>query len=132
MIFGLGTDIVSIARIEAALSRTPALASRILTPTEYSLFETSKQPARFLAKHFAAKEATVKALGTGIGRGVGWQQLQVDKEEYGRPVLHLSGKAADIANRLGITAWHLSYSDEVDYVVAQVIAEANDAPYRLR
>lgn len=125
MIFGLGTDIVAITRIQAALERTPALANRILTSNELAEFTQSKQPARFLAKRFAAKEAAVKALGTGIGRGVSWQQLQIDKNEQGRPLLIISGRADEIARSLGITRWHLSYSDEIDYVVAQVIAESN-------
>lgn len=124
MIIGLGTDIVAVARIEAALERTPALAERILTPIELDEWSSSSQQARFLAKRFAAKEAAVKALGTGIGRGVGWQQFEVSKNELGRPLIQLSGRAAEIAQELGATHWHLSYSDEVDYVVAQVIAES--------
>ncbi|MFC6671689.1 holo-ACP synthase [Marinobacterium aestuariivivens] len=69
MILGIGTDLVQIDRIASALARTPALAQRVLTPAEQSGFEASRDPARFLAKRFAAKEAAVKALGTGIGRG---------------------------------------------------------------
>lgn len=124
MIIGLGTDIVAISRIEAALERTPKLAERVLTPTELNEWQSSKQPARFLAKRFAAKEAAVKALGTGIGRGVGWQQLEVSKNELGKPLLCVSGTAAEIAADLGVAHWHLSYSDEMEYVVAQVIAES--------
>lgn len=124
MIVGLGTDIVAVSRIEAALERTPKLAERILTPTELEQWRDSKQPARFLAKRFAAKEAAVKALGTGIGRGVGWQQLEVGKSELGKPFIQLTGAAAQIAEQLGATHWHLSYSDELEYVVAQVIAES--------
>ena len=123
MILGLGTDIVAIARIAAALERTPGLAKRILTPVELEQFNASSEPERFLAKRFAAKEAGVKALGTGIGNGVGWQHLEVSHNEMGRPLLSVSATAAERAEELGITHWHLSYSDEVDYVVAQVIAE---------
>lgn len=123
MIIGLGTDIVAIARIAKALERTPALAQRILTQTELEQFAVSTQPERFLAKRFAAKEAAVKALGTGIGNGVGWQHVEISHNELGRPLLSISSTAAQIAEQLGITHWHLSYSDETDYVVAQVIAE---------
>jgi len=123
MIAGLGTDIVEIARIEAALERTPRLAQRILTDAELVQFRQSNTPARFLAKRFAAKEAAVKALGTGIGQGVGWHQLSVYHADGGRPLLALSGRAAEIATGLDITDWHLSYSDERCYVVATVIAE---------
>ena len=123
MILGVGTDIVEIARIAKALERTPALAQRILTQRELDQWQTSGQPERFLAKRFAAKEAGVKALGTGIGNGVSWQHLEVHHNALGRPELELNAKAAEIAETLGITHWHLSYSDERDYVVAQVIAE---------
>lgn len=123
MILGVGTDIVSIARIAAAIDRTPALAQRILTAAELEQFNASSQPVRFLAKRFAAKEAGVKALGTGIGNGVGWQHLEVNHNEFGRPLLTVSLRAAELAAEIGITHWHLSYSDESDYVVAQVIAE---------
>lgn len=124
MIAGLGTDIVEIARIESALERSPKLAERILTPQEREQFERSKDPARFLAKRFSAKEAAVKALGTGIGRGIGWQQFRIDHHESGRPLLVLSGRAAEIASSRSINVWHLSYSDERHYVIATVIAES--------
>lgn len=123
MILGLGTDICEVARIEAALSRRATLARRILTGDEYSLFERSSEPARFLAKRFAAKEAAVKALGTGIGRGVGWQHVEITKDNLGRPLLNFCDTAAEIASSRGIKHWHLSYSDERHYVVATVIAE---------
>lgn len=123
MIAGLGTDIVEIARIEAALERTPRLAQRILTAAELVHFEQSNMPARFLAKRFAAKEAAVKALGTGIGRGVGWHQISIYHADSGKPLLELNGQAAEIAKTLNIAGWHLSYSDEQHYVVATVIAE---------
>lgn len=124
MIFGLGVDIVQISRIDKALERTPALAQRILTVQEQLQLTQTKDAARFLAKRFAAKEAVVKALGTGIAKGVGWQQIQIDKTPAGRPLVVLSGYAEVYANQLGIRAWHLSYSDEKEYVVATAIAES--------
>ncbi|WP_432696482.1 holo-ACP synthase [Marinobacterium sp. YM272] len=123
MIIGLGTDLCEIERIEAALARRATLARRILTAAELDLFQVASDPARFLAKRFAAKEAAVKALGTGIGRGVSWHHLCIEKTEAGRPLLRLSGTAAEIARDLGIQHWHLSYSDERHYVVAMVVAE---------
>lgn len=125
MIAGLGTDIVEIARIERSLERTPRLAARILTPEELDGFESSAQPARFLAKRFAAKEACVKALGTGIGHGVGWQQISIHHDSMGKPELSLDGEARRLSESRGITHWFLSYSDEQHYVVASVIAEIN-------
>lgn len=123
MILGVGTDILQISRIGQALERTPKLAERILTSSEQTLFSADKQPARFLAKRFAAKEAVTKALGTGIGRGVSWHHIEIDKDELGRPLVVLNGGAADRASELGITNIQISYSDEKEYIVAFVVAE---------
>lgn len=124
MILGLGTDIVEIIRVKSALERTPKFASRILAPEELSEYEQQRFPERYLAKRFAVKEAVAKALGTGIGRGVGWHHIRVERSESGQPKLLLTEGAKRVADQLGITHWHLSYSDEQQYVVAQVIAEA--------
>ncbi len=124
MIVSLGTDIVEISRVEAALERTPKLAARILDETEFVQFQAQRFPARFLAKRFAVKEAVAKALGTGIGRGVSWHHIHVERSGSGKPELRLSGGAKAVADQLGVSHWHLSYSDEREYVVAQVIAEA--------
>lgn len=123
MIIGIGTDLLEIARMEAALARTPRLSERILTPWEREAYARSRDQARFLAKRFAAKEAAAKALGTGIGRGVSWQHLEVGHDANGRPLLRAFGGALAAAQRQGITRWHLSYSDERGYVSAFVIAE---------
>jgi len=123
MIFGIGTDILQISRIESSLARTPRLPERILTPTELEKFRASRQPAVFLAKRFAAKEAAVKALGTGIGRGISWQHFETSHDDWGKPLLTLNGAAQARAEQRGIAAMHLSYSDEQEYVVAFVIAE---------
>ncbi|MBP0048383.1 holo-ACP synthase [Marinobacterium sp. AK62] len=123
MIIGIGTDLLEIARVEAALTRTPRLSERILTPKEWQAFATATQPARFLAKRFAAKEAAAKALGTGIGRGVSWQHMEVGHDDSGRPLMTLSGGALEVATALGVQQLHLSYSDEREYVSAFVIAE---------
>lgn len=125
MIIGLGTDIAEIERIEKVLGRSgDALAKRLLTPQELTAFAEHKQPARFLAKRFAAKEAAVKALGTGIAQGVSFQHFTITHDELGKPLLQVSGVAKEIANRRGICHWHLSISDEKHYAMATVIAEA--------
>ncbi len=123
MIAGIGTDLVQIDRIAAALARTPGLARRILRPEELAGFSASRDQARYLAKRFAAKEAAVKALGTGIGRGVSWQHLEVGHDALGKPGLQLSEGAQARALELGISRLHLSYSDEQQWVVAFVVAE---------
>lgn len=123
MILGVGTDILQIARIEQSLQRTPKLAERILTTEELELFAEDSRQALFLAKRFAAKEAVSKALGTGIGRGVSWHHIHIDKDEYGRPLVTLVEGAKERATSLGITNLQLSYSDEREYIVAFAVAE---------
>jgi len=123
MIKGIGTDILKVARIEKALLRTPKLAQRILTASELEEFQLSSEPARFLAKRFAAKEAVVKALGTGIRNGIGWQQIEIHKDALGKPLVKLLGGALDRANQMSIDSAFISYSDEKEYVVAMVVLE---------
>lgn len=125
MIFGVGTDIMQISRMRAALSRTPALKQRILTPTEQDACNNASDPDLFMAKRFAAKEAVVKALGTGIGRGVGWQHIEVTHSPAGQPEVLLSGGAKQLSVDVGLSNIHLSYSDEKDYIVAFAVAEKN-------
>ena len=125
MIIGVGTDVLQIERMRKALLRTPKLADRILTPSELELCTSTTDPALFLAKRFAAKEAIAKALGTGIGRGVSWQHMEISKDSYGRPLVELYLGAAARAEELSIDSLQLSYSDEKEYVVAFVIAESN-------
>ncbi len=123
MIKGIGTDIIQIQRVRRALARSKRLPERVLTTEELAQFHASSRPELFFAKRFAAKEAAVKALGTGIGRGVGWQHLQVTHDSWGKPALRLSGGAAARAEAMQIQVLHLSYSDEQEYVVAFVVAE---------
>lgn len=123
MIKGIGTDLLEIARIEKALGRSEKIARRILTDNELAEFSQSTQAARYLAKRFAAKEALVKALGTGIGNGVGWQHIEITKDALGKPLITLNSGALDRANLLGAQHYHLSYSDERDFIVAMVVIE---------
>lgn len=123
-LIGLGTDIVQIDRIEAGLSRSKKLAERVLTSNELAVFLSHAQPARFLAKRFAAKEAAVKALGTGIGNGVGWQHIEVTNNEYGAPGLVFCDTFAKLCEQRGVTHAHLSIADEQAYAVATVVLES--------
>ncbi|UPW17426.1 holo-ACP synthase [Agarivorans sp. TSD2052] len=121
-IVGLGTDIVRVARI-AESKQFSGLAKRVLTPTEMQRFEGHSSAARFLAKRFAAKEAAAKALGTGIAKGVGFQQIEVSNDPLGKPILIFSGAALALAEQLGVSKQFISISDERDYAVATVILE---------
>ncbi|MEQ8800470.1 holo-ACP synthase [Haliea sp.] len=115
----LGTDILEVVRVEAVVARLgDKFVRRILTLAEQGEYAASQQPVRLLAKRFAAKEAIAKALGTGIGRGVSWQDIEVRHDVHGAPLVHLSGGAAEVLKRRGGTAMLLSLADEQAYVVA--------------
>ena len=111
MILGLGSDIVDIRRIEAAIVRHgERFLDRVFTPVELAKAErrTERIRAATFAKRFAAKEAAAKALGTGISQGVNWLEIEVVREPGGRPTLSFHGRAADFAQRLGVTRSALS------------------------
>lgn len=123
-IVGLGTDIVEIARIEKSIAKnTDSLAKRILTSSEYELYQQKNNKASFLAKRFAAKEAAAKALGTGIAAGITLQDFSISNNEQGKPEMLLSGVADELAKKLGVTSILLSISDERHYAVATVLLQ---------
>ncbi|MBE9540405.1 MAG: holo-ACP synthase [Proteobacteria bacterium] len=118
-VIAVGTDILKIDRIESVLERLgDKFVNRILTETERAEYKSSAQPARLLAKRFAAKEAVAKALGTGIGRGVSWQDIQLVHNDSGAPQIQLSGGALRVATERGGRRVEISLADEIDYVVA--------------
>jgi holo-[acyl-carrier protein] synthase len=118
-LLAIGTDILQIDRIEKVLSRLgERFVQRILTREERQEYARSQQPARLLAKRFAAKEAIAKSLGTGIGRGVSWQDIQIEHDANGAPLVRLSGGALRAAQARGGASVQVSLADERDYVVA--------------
>ncbi|MDP4651667.1 MAG: holo-ACP synthase [Haliea sp.] len=120
----LGTDILEIQRIAAVVERLgERFVRRILTPAECAEYHASQQPVRLLAKRFAAKEAIAKALGTGIGRGVSWQDIEVRHDPQGAPLVSLTGGAADVVHRRGGSGVLLSLADEQAYVVAFAVLQ---------
>lgn len=124
MIHGIGTDIVAIARMEEFHRRYGARGlEKLLAPDERGDCRASREPARFLAKRFAAKEALAKALGTGIRSPVLLPEMAVGHDPLGKPAFEFGpGLAAYLAER-GLAA-HLSISDERDYAVAFVVVES--------
>ena len=125
MILGIGTDLVDIARMRAALDRHgERFARRILSPAEWPDWESSKEPARLLAKRFAAKEAFAKAVGTGIRAPVTFHAISVGHDEWGKPEFICAPELQKWLDKKGIKHVHLSMSDEEDTVVAFVVAEA--------
>ncbi|WP_417596619.1 holo-ACP synthase [Oceanospirillum sp.] len=124
MILGIGTDLAVIARIENAINRHgERFAKRILTKSELERYGKHPQQAAYLAKRFAAKEATAKALGTGIGP-ISWQDMQVDRAESGAPVMVLSGAAAERIAAHQDVICHLSITDDGGLAQAFVVLES--------
>jgi holo-[acyl-carrier protein] synthase len=121
---GLGTDIVEIDRIVAQTERLgDKLARRVLTTSELQLYQSAAQPARYLAKRFAAKEAAAKALGTGIGRGVSFQHIHIGNNADGAPTISFSDGALARMQQLNAVVGHISIADEKHYAIATVILE---------
>ena len=116
---GIGTDILRFERMAEVHERLgDRFVSRILTPREQEEFSSSKRPLNLLAKRFAAKEAVAKCLGTGIGRGVSWQDIEITHDESGAPGVQLSGGALAAAEARGGSRVLLSLADEKDCVIA--------------
>ena len=127
MIYGIGTDIVSIERIQNILNKNrDGFINRVLTDHEKALFTNKADSAAFCAKRFAAKEAFSKALGTGIGRVVSFQDLTVRSNEHGKPYFMPSEKLRLYLQEKGIKHGHLSISDESQNALAFVVLEASD------
>lgn len=127
MIIGIGTDIVNVARIEAASARHgAAFAARILSAQELAEYATQAHPARFLSKRFAAKEAFSKATGHGLRHPVSLHNITVGHDELGKPTLIFDAELSEFLSGLGVMRHHLSLSDERDTAVAFVILEGED------
>ncbi|MBT8091528.1 MAG: holo-ACP synthase [Gammaproteobacteria bacterium] len=125
MIYGVGTDIVELARVQASYDRFgERFVERILMQEELELFRQSKQPVRFLAMRFAGKEATVKAMGTGFAHGVWLRDVGILNNNWGRPMVTWSDRGQRVCERLGIGDGHVSLTDDAGLVVAFAVVEA--------
>ena len=125
MIVGLGVDITEVDRIEAAINRRGrAFLQRLFTPSEIAYCERHRNRAERFAGRFAAKEAAMKALGTGWARGVRWIDIEVVREPSGKPTLSLSGAARAIANALGVKHIAVTITHDGNTALAQVIFES--------
>lgn len=123
MIVAHGVDLVEVARVRDLLSRHGGrFLNRVFTPGEQAHGRDSRRYAEHLAARFAAKEATMKALGTGWAGGLAWSDVEVVSERDGSPTLRLHHAAAAMAAARGIRAWHVSLSHTAEYAVASVIA----------
>lgn len=125
-IVGTGVDLVEVERLRRAAERRPALLARLFTPAELAYAAAAPRHRwQRLAARFAAKEALLKALGTGL-RQVRWQEAEVVRDEAGRPGLVLAGALARLARERGVCQAHLSLSHTPRYAVAQVVLVGGD------
>lgn len=122
MIFGIGTDILRVERVAGVYERFGRrFAERLLMPEELAAFDGHKRPVRFLAMRFAAKEAIVKALGTGFAHGVWIRDVGFMPNAWGRPEVIFSLRGRRVADELGAGEGHVSLTDEAGLVVAVAV-----------
>ena len=127
MIYGVGTDLIEIPRIERALGRFGVrFAERILCEPELRRFRAHAKPAAYLAKRFAAKEAFTKALGTGIRAPANWHGVWVSNLRSGKPQLEYSDALAALLQARRIRRAHISLTDERGMAAATVVLECDD------
>ncbi len=124
MIFGVGTDVVELSRIQAAVDRFgDRFARRILMEEEFELYRASKWPVRFLAMRFAGKEAAVKALGTGFRHGVWIRDVGITSNDWGRPLIIWSERGKKVCDDLGAGNGHVSLTDDAGLIIAFAVVE---------
>jgi holo-[acyl-carrier protein] synthase len=129
VVVGIGIDVVEIARIRRLRERwQDRFLQRVFTEAELAYALCRHDPAQHLAARFAAKEATLKALGTGLSMGVRWREMEVRRPRGQAPCLMLSGRTAELADARGIRRLHVSLSHDAGLAVAQVLAEDGSAP----
>lgn len=128
MIFGVGTDLVELARVQQTLKRFgDHFVERLLMEEERELFERTRHKARFLAMRFAGKEATVKAMGTGFAHGVWIRDVGIVNDPRGRPLVIWSERGQGVCRDLGIGDGHVSLTDDAGLVMAFAVVMRADA-----
>ena len=124
MIIGIGADLIRISRVRGVAERHPQrIGKKIYTPAELAYCRSKAEPAQSLAGRFAAKEAVMKALGTGWRGGVRFVDIEVIRDPQGKPGIELHGRVAQLARKMGINVFHLSITHDGDLAMATVIAE---------
>jgi len=122
-VIGVGIDLVDVDRFRTSLARTPSMRERMFTPGERAYAEAAADPTERYAARFAAKEAVMKALGVGLG-AFGFHDVEVAREEGGRPSLVVAGAAEVLAVERGVTSWQLSLTHTATSAGAVVVALA--------
>lgn len=125
MILGIGIDIAQVDRIESTLARFgERFLNRVFTPYEQAICLARYNPASALAMRFAVKEAFSKAVGLGM-RGIGWREVETQHLPTGKPYLVLHGRAKKVALAMGLTAAHVSMTDEAGIGAVVVVVEGD-------
>jgi holo-[acyl-carrier protein] synthase len=125
MLIGTGVDLIEIERIATSIERYGVrFLRRVYTDQEIAYCSRKRSSAESFAARFAAKEAGAKALGTGISRGVAWNEFEVAREQGGRPVLELRGRAELLARELGVRTISLSLTHTGSLAMASVVMES--------
>lgn len=125
MIYGTGIDIIEIARIKRSVETYAGrFEEKVFTQSEIDYCRSKADPSRHFAARFAAKEAALKSLGTGMSQGLSWKDIEVvNHHESGKPFLKLSGKGRELFVALQLKAIHISISHEKNHAIAHAIAE---------
>ena len=122
MIYGIGIDVLKAERVHRVLEKYgERFVEHLLMPEERAQLERTARPARFLAMHFAAKEAIVKAMGTGFAHGVWIRDVGMVQNAWGRPEVVYSARGAKVRDGLGIGEGHVTLTDEAGLVVAVAV-----------
>ena len=123
-VIGIGVDLVEVARIEHSLGRFgERFLQRVFTKGEIDYCRSMPHPARHFAARFAAKEAVSKAFGTGIGKSMGWKEIDVQRKSTGEPFLVLSGRAEELAIQRNVRASFISLSHTENHAVATIVID---------
>jgi holo-[acyl-carrier protein] synthase len=124
MIIGTGIDITDVPRVAAAIERFgDRFLNRVYTAREIAYCRSKKNAVERFAARFAAKEAAMKAIGTGLRQGVTWHDVEVGREPGGRPTIIFTGRAAEFAAKLGAKGIHLSLTHSEQTAIASVVLE---------
>jgi holo-[acyl-carrier protein] synthase len=127
VIVSIGIDVIEVGRVRDVLRRTPRFRARVFTDRERDYCDSrGAASAQHYAARFAAKEAAMKALGTGWAGGVTWHEVEITRDDAGAPVLNFTGRALELFRLSGATRAHVSLSHTAEHAVAQVIFESAD------
>jgi len=127
MIIGVGIDIIDVTRVKKVIEKYGSrFIERIFTGKENAYCDSKAKPYIFYAARFAAKEAFLKALGSGLSGGIKWKDIEIDRDNSGKPYANYSGRAKQTADNLGVEKAHLSMAHTSEYAVAIVELEGTE------